>query len=274
MAEPEPQSSILVQANSSAEAFLRLNEIIKKLRGPDGCSWDRAQTPKSMIPYLLEETYEVIETLEEGNIDGLQGELGDLFFLVLLEVRMAEEAGQFQLGAVLNEICEKLIRRHPHVFHPDENAANPGVEEILHNWDRIKMSEGRKSRLDGVPKNLSGLIRAQRIQEKASQVGFDWDDLAPVVDKLHEEIDELLTANRTQGPEQIEEELGDVLFSVVNVARFVGVDAETAMRHAVEKFNSRFRAVEEIFRQEGREMEGSTLTELDEVWDRVKGNLH
>jgi len=274
MAEPEPQSSILVQANSSAEAFLRLNEIIKKLRGPDGCSWDRAQTPKSMIPYLLEETYEVIETLEEGNIDGLQGELGDLFFLVLLEVRMAEEAGQFQLGAVLNEICEKLIRRHPHVFHPDENAANPGVKEILHNWDRIKMSEGRKSRLDGVPKNLSGLIRAQRIQEKASQVGFDWDDLAPVVDKLHEEIDELLTANRTQGPEQIEEELGDVLFSVVNVARFVGVDAETAMRHAVEKFNSRFRAVEEIFRQEGREMEGSTLTELDEVWDRVKGNLH
>lgn len=275
MTDTDPQTSILLPAISPAGAFLRLNEVIKKLRAPDGCSWDREQTPKSMIPYLLEETYEVIEALEEDDTIGLRGELGDLFFLVLLEVRMAEEANQFQLGVVLNEICEKLIRRHPHVFHPDEkNATNPSVNEILNNWDRIKMSEGRKSRLDGVPKNLSGLLRAQRIQEKASQVGFDWDDLAPVVDKLHEEIDELLTANRTQGPEQIEEELGDVLFSVVNVARFVGVDAETAMRHAVDKFNARFRAVEAIFHRDGRDMEKSTLAEMDEVWDRIKGELH
>lgn len=274
MSDPDPKSLPPQSSDNPTDAFLRLIQIISRLRAPDGCPWDCEQTPKSMIPYLLEEVYEAIEAIEENDLPGLRGELGDIIFLVLLQAQMAAEANHFTLPEVLNEISGKLIRRHPHVFSPESGTEKPEVDTILTNWERIKMSEGRKSRLDGVPKNLSGLLRAQRIQEKASKVGFDWDELAPVVDKLHEEIDELLSAWKNQGPEQVEEELGDVLFSVVNVARFVNVDAESAMRRAVDKFNARFRAVEEIFLREKRDMESATLAEMDEVWDRIKTGLH
>lgn len=257
-------------ARVANEAFRRLVEIVAQLRGPDGCPWDKQQTPKSMIPYLLEETYEVVEAIEESDPDGLRGELGDLFFLVLLQVQMAKESEKFQLPDVINEISDKLIRRHPHVFQRGDGKKEHSVDDILENWERIKMSEGRESRLDGVPKNMSGLLRAQRIQEKAAQVGFDWDELEPVVAKLHEEIDELLAAWQSENAERVEEELGDVLFSVVNVARFVKVDAESAMRRAVDKFNQRFRQVETIFREEKRDIEKASLAEMDAVWDRIK----
>ncbi len=257
-----------------ADAFLKLLEIVRRLRAPDGCPWDKEQTPKSMIPYLLEETYEAVEAIEEDDTEGLRGELGDMLFLVLLQVQMASEAKKFHLPEVLNAISGKLVRRHPHVFQREPGKPERGVNDIRNNWERIKMAEGRQSRLEGVPRKLPGLLRAQRIQEKASRVGFDWDELPPVVDKLHEELDELLTAWQDQGPEEVEEELGDVLFSVVNVSRFLGVDAESALRRAVDKFNTRFRAVEEVFRREGRELEQATLAEMDEVWDRIKAGYH
>lgn len=274
MSTPEDNPQDLNSGQTPSDAFLKLLEIVRRLRAPDGCPWDKEQTPKSMIPYLLEETYEAIEAIEEGDAEGLRGELGDMLFLVLLQVQMASEARKFHLPEVLNGISDKLVRRHPHVFQREPGAPEPGVNKILNNWERIKMAEGRQSRLDGVPKKLSGLLRAQRIQEKASQVGFDWDELAPVIDKLHEELDELLTAWQDQGSEEVEEELGDVLFSVVNVSRFLGVDAESALRRAVDKFNTRFRAVEEIFRREGRDLEQATLAEMDEVWDRIKAGYH
>ena len=252
-----------------------LLSIMEALRAPDtGCPWDIDQSFSTIAPYTIEEAYEVADAIERGDFTDLEEELGDLLLQVVYHAQMAREDGHFTFDDVVHGIAEKMIRRHPHVFQREPGAPEPGVNKILNNWEHIKMAEGRQSRLDGVPKKLSGLLRAQRIQEKASQVGFDWDELAPVIDKLHEELDELLTAWQDQGPEEVEEELGDVLFSVVNVSRFLGVDAESALRRAVDKFNTRFRAVEEIFRREGRDLEQATLAEMDEVWDRIKAGYH
>ncbi|NQV48896.1 MAG: nucleoside triphosphate pyrophosphohydrolase [Candidatus Marinimicrobia bacterium] len=255
---------------STVESELaRLIQIVATLRGPDGCPWDREQTPQSMIPFLLEEAYEVVETLEDGNTTELQKELGDLLLHIVMQAQMAEEKNIFKLRDSIISINAKLIRRHPHVFGANNNETER-VQDAKENWERVKKSEGRKSWIDGVPKNLSGLIRAQRVQEKASTVGFDWDDVSPALEKCHEEINELLEVWNQGDLDRSKEEYGDVLFSLVNVGRLMNIDSESSMRLAVDKFDARFRALEAVFEQEHKDIEKASLAEMDEVWDRIK----
>ncbi len=251
------------------EELQKLQKIVIKLRAPDGCPWDQEQTPESLIPYLIEEAYEVVEAIENGSHLELQNELGDLLLHIVMQAQMAEEARKFKLQDAIASINEKLVRRHPHVFGPD-NSASKRLEDAKENWEKAKKAEGRKSWVDGVPKNLPGLIRAQRIQEKASTVGFDWNDVLPALEKFHEEVDELVEEWKQGDLERAREEYGDVLFSLVNVARLMKIDSETAMRLAVDKFDARFRALEKVFVDEEKDIETATLEEMDAVWDRIK----
>jgi len=258
---------------SSPEIELRrLIDIVSKLRGPEGCPWDMEQTPETMIPFLLEEAYEVVESIEDGKQEDILAELGDLLLHIVMQAQMAEEQNKFQLRDAIYSINEKLIRRHPHVFGEDNTEARR-IEDARENWEKVKKSEGRKSWIDGVPKNLPGLIRAQRIQAKASTVGFDWDDVAPALAKSHEEIDELLEVWLEGNQDRSREEFGDVLFSMVNVGRLMKIDSETSMRQAIDKFDARFRALEKVFEDENRDIEAASLEEMDEVWDRIKHNI-
>jgi len=250
----------------------RLINIVSKLRSPEGCPWDIEQTPESMIPFLLEEAYEVVESIEDGKQEDILAELGDLLLHIVMQAQMAEEKNEFQLRDTIYSINEKLIRRHPHVFG-DDNSKSQRIEDARENWEKVKKSEGRKSWIDGIPKNLPGLIRAQRIQEKASTVGFDWDDVAPALAKSHEEIDELLEVWLEGNQERSREEFGDVLFSIVNVGRLMKIDSETSMRQAIDKFDARFRALEKVFEDENRDIEAASLEEMDEVWDRIKHSV-
>jgi MazG family protein len=250
----------------------RLMDIVSKLRGPEGCPWDLEQTPESMIPYLLEEAYEVVESIEDGKQEEIVSELGDLLLHIVMQAQMAAEKNIFELRDSIHSINEKLIRRHPHVFG-DDNRESKRLEDAKENWEKVKKNEGRKSWIDGVPKNLPGLIRAQRVQEKASTIGFDWDDVGPALAKSHEEIDELLEVWLEGNLERSQEEFGDVLFSIVNVGRLMKLDSETAMRQAIDKFDARFRALEKVFVEEKRDIEAATLEEMDEVWDRIKHSV-
>ena len=250
----------------------RLIDIVSKLRSPGGCPWDIEQTPESMIPYLLEEAYEVVESIEDGKQEEILTELGDLLLHIVMQAQMAEENNKFVLRDSILSINEKLIRRHPHVFG-DDNRQSKRIEDAKENWEKVKKAEGRKSWIDGVPKNLPGLIRAQRVQEKASTVGFDWDDVGPALAKSHEEIDELLEVWLEGNLERSKEEFGDVLFSMVNVGRLMKLDSETSMRQAIDKFDARFRALEKVFKDENRDIEAATLEEMDEVWDQIKHSV-
>ncbi len=258
--------------SSPENELRRLINIVSKLRSSEGCPWDIEQTPESMIPFLLEEAYEVVESIEDGKQEDILAELGDLLLNIVMQAQMAEEKNEFQLRDTIYSINEKLIRRHPHVFG-DDNSKSRRIEDARENWEKVKKSEGRKSWIDGVPKNLPGLIRAQRIQEKASTVGFDWDDIAPALAKSHEEIDELLEVWLEGNQERSREEFGDVLFSIVNVGRLMKIDSETSMRQAIDKFDVRFRALEKVFEDENRDIETASLEEMDEVWDRIKHSV-
>lgn len=255
--------------SSATDELVRLQNIVKKLRAPDGCPWDKKQTPQSLIPYLIEEAYEVVEALENQDTEGLKAELGDLMLHVVMQGEMSEEVGGFTLRDSLLSINEKLIRRHPHVFG-DDNGEKGRLADATKNWEKSKKAEGRKSWLDGVPKNLPGLIRAQRIQEKASQVGFDWSEVKPALDKFHEEIDELVEMWEAGDEDRAREEFGDVLFAIVNVARLMKFDSETMMRMAIDKFDARFRALELEFERNEWDLEAASLEEMDAVWDRIK----
>lgn len=258
---------------SSPEIELRrLIDIVAKLRSPEGCPWDIEQTPESMIPFLLEEAYEVVESIEDGKQEDILAELGDLLLHIVMQAHMAEEQNNFELRDSIYSINEKLIRRHPHVFS-DDNSQSKRIEDAKEKWEKVKKSEGRKSWIDGVPRNLPGLIRAQRIQEKASNVGFDWDDVAPALAKSHEEIDELAEVWLEGNTARSIEEFGDVLFSIVNVGRLMKIDSETSMRQAIDKFDARFRALEKVFEEENRDIEAASLEEMDKVWDRIKHSV-
>ena len=255
--------------STAPKELVRLMEIVSKLRSPNGCPWDIKQTSQSMIPFLLEEAYEVVETIEDGNTDELKLELGDLLLHVVMQAQMAEEKDLFKLQDSIHSINEKLIRRHPHVFG-ENNSQEKRLADAKENWEKVKKSEGRKSWIDGVPKNLPGLIRAQRVQEKASNVGFDWNDVMPALEKSHEEVDELIEVWQEGDLQRSQEEFGDVLFSLVNVGRLMGLDSETSMRQAIDKFDARFRALESVFEEEKRDIVAASLEEMDEVWDRIK----
>ncbi len=248
--------------------FGRLYNIMRELRAK--CPWDRAQTHDSLRPYLLEEAYEMLESLDDRHYDELKKEMGDLLLQILFHSRLTSESKLFDLVDVLHAINDKLIRRHPHVFG---NVEADTADQVLQNWEQIKLSEaGRESVLDGVPRNLPALVRAARVQEKASRVGFDWGDVKHVWPKVFEELKELQDATATLPADKIEEELGDVLFSIVNVSRFLDVNPEDALRRTISKFSRRFRYVEKKFSESGREMKRATLDEMDVYWNEAKQN--
>lgn len=253
--------------NETLSEFERLIEIVKILRSPEGCAWDRSQTAASLTPYLLEETHEVIESIQESNPAKLKEELGDLLLHIVFQSEIAAEKGDFTLAESLQTINTKLVRRHPHVFG-SVNAEN--VHEIKQNWESIKLQEGRQSLMEGLPQSLPALLQARRVQERAAQVGFDWENIAGVWQKLQEEINELRDAVQTGLRAAIQNELGDLLFTVVNLARFLEADPEEALRQAVKKFVQRFQAVEAELASQGKNWRDSSLYELDEIWNRLK----
>ena len=250
------------------KSFTKLLNIVSQLRGPDGCPWDKEQTHKSLLPYFLEEAYEVIEGVEAGDMNSLKEELGDVLLHVVFQADIAHKNSEFTIEDSLNHVNEKLVRRHPHVFGDKKADAAFHAKQ---NWESAKHKEKkRKSRLDGVPETLPALTRAQRLQEKASYTGFDWENIGQVWDKIHEEIQELKEAQSNGNKSHIEEEIGDVIFSIVNLARFLNISAESALRKTNRKFVTRFKAIETELKKQGKEVEDSNLEEMDEIWNTVK----
>jgi tetrapyrrole methylase family protein / MazG family protein len=247
--------------------FQRLVEIISTLRGPGGCPWDREQTHDSMKPYLLEESYEVLDSIDRGDASELKEELGDLLLQIVFHARLAEEKAQFTIRDVIRGISEKLVRRHPNVFGQADIRT---AEEQTRHWEKLKKAEGKSSVLDGVPRTAPALLRAYRVQQKAATVGFDWKSPEPVLDKVREELGELEQEIRADRRDLIAEEFGDFLFSMVNLARFLRLHPEECLSEAVDKFSGRFRRMEAVFRERGIPMESRSLEEMDAVWNEVK----
>jgi len=248
--------------------FEELVKIVQRLRAPDGCPWDREQTNASLLPFFLEEVYEMIESVDNENWPELKEEVGDLLLHAVLQAVIAAENDHFTIEGSIKNINEKLVRRHPHVFG---DAQADTTFHAKQNWETAKHEEkNRKSRLDGVPVTLPALIRAQRLQQKASYAGFDWDKVEEVWAKIHEEIQELKEAQSNSSKNHIEEEIGDVLFAVVNLARFLDIPAEDALRKTNKKFTTRFAQVEEELKKRGKNVEDSSLEEMDEIWNAVK----
>ena len=248
-----------------AKEFRNFIAIVRRLRRE--CPWDRKQTHRSLRHSLLEETYEVMEALDEGSPDKLKGELGDLLLQVALHATIAEQRGAFTLGGVLAEISRKLVRRHPHVFG---SVRVRNAEEVKHNWERLKMREGRSSVLEGVPRAMPALQRALRVQQRAAKVGFDWKRKADVWAKVREEVEELRVALRRGSRRQREEEFGDVLFALVNYARFVDINPEDSLRGTIGKFTQRFQHIERELKRQGKDIHDSTLEEMDALWNQAK----
>ncbi|MBH31059.1 MAG: nucleoside triphosphate pyrophosphohydrolase [Candidatus Marinimicrobia bacterium] len=252
----------------NGERFEKLVEIVEKLRDDDGCPWDKEQTHDSLLPYFLEETYEVMECVDKKNWNALSEELGDVLLHVLFQTDIAHRNGEFQLNLVLEQISDKLVRRHPHVFGDKEAD---GAFHAKQNWEAAKQQEKkRESRLDGVPMTLPALVQAQRLQQKAAYVGFDWDATDKVWDKVHEEMEELKKAESNNNNDQIEEEVGDLLFTIVNLCRFFDISSEDALRKANRKFTNRFQSLEKELKRQGKKLEETNLAEMDEIWNRQK----
>lgn len=245
----------------------KLINIVKTLRGPNGCKWDKAQTHQSLTPYLLEEAYEVIESIDEDNLQKLKEELGDLLLHIVFQAELGEEKGNFTLTDSIKTINEKLVRRHPHVF---SDIKVNSIKEIKKNWEEIKLKEGRTSLMEGLPKTLPALLQAQRVQLRASEVGFDWKKIDGVWDKVLEELKELKEAIETKNHEKIRNELGDLLFSLVNLSRFLNVNTEEALRGTVKKFVNRFKSIEEELSSNGVEIKNSSLSKMDQLWNKIK----
>lgn len=257
-------------------SFQRLHEIVSILRSPGGCPWDREQTHDSIRKNLIEETYEVLETIDDDDPDHMREELGDLLLQIMLHSQMEEETGAFTVYDVIQELNEKLIYRHPHVFG---NLSAEDAEAALNNWEAMKAEEKRRkgveperqSAISGVPRDLPALMKAYKLQKKAAKAGFDWEDIGGVWSKLEEEIRELKEAvEQKRDPDTQELELGDVLFSVVNAARYIGADPEQALSRTIRKFTQRFHYVEERLREQGKSPVDSTLAEMDVLWDEAK----
>jgi len=250
------------------DSIKELIEVMKTLRSENGCPWDKEQNHISLKPYLIEEAYEVIDAIDKANDEELKEELGDLLLQIIFHAQIAAEEGRFNIYDVAATIVDKLKRRHPHVFG---NAKVSGTDEVLSNWEIIKKSEGKESVLEGLPASLPALLKARRIQEKVSRVGFDWSDAKGAIEKLEEEIGELKRCIENGKQVEIEEEIGDILFSVVNVARLLKVDAEGALRKTIDKFISRFRYIESEIKKRGdRKIEEYSIEELDEMWEDSK----
>ncbi|MCI4626767.1 MAG: nucleoside triphosphate pyrophosphohydrolase [Candidatus Magnetoovum sp. WYHC-5] len=259
----------------------KLLNIMSRLRSEDGCPWDRAQNHESLISYLIEETYELTEALDSKQPEHIKEELGDLLFQIVFHTQLAQEAGWFNMTEVIEKIAQKMVKRHPHVF---ANAKYETAEEVSKQWQERKKEEGKhqNSILEGIPKALPALLRAYRVQKRASRVGFDWTDANGAITKLEEEINELkdaigeidkantVNSNTVNNSNNIEEELGDILFSTVNVSRLLAINPEEALRKATNKFIRRFNYIEEQIMSTGQDLGTVTLKEMDRLWDEAK----
>jgi tetrapyrrole methylase family protein/MazG family protein len=257
---------------TSMESF---QEIIAHLRAPDGCPWDRDQDHQTLRPNLLEECYEVLEAIDNDDPSAMREEFGDLLLQIVLHAQIAMEYGEFNLSEVIQGIYDKIVNRHPHVFE-NIDLGDKQPETVIKNWERIKASEreingeGEKSILEGVPQSLPALTQAETYQKRAARIGFDWDELGEVLQKLPEEIMEI---SQAKTPQEQTVEMGDILFTMVNIARWMGIDAESALRDANQKFKSRFSLIEKEARAAGRELSEMSLAELEELWENSKGKL-
>jgi tetrapyrrole methylase family protein / MazG family protein len=261
----------LVTDTPEGSLFDQLVDIMATLRSPAGCPWDRAQDSTSLKPYLLEEAYEVLEAIEDGTPHKLKDELGDLLFQVIFHAQLARERGDFDISDILAGTIAKMTRRHPHVFG---SAAASTPKEALQNWEEIKRQEKAATQatsvLDGVPRQLPSLLRAQRLQDKAARVGFDWPDVGQVWDKVSEELQELRTAMSEDHRARIEEELGDTLFALVNLARFLEINPDEALHKTTAKFIERFQFIERELSRQGKTPNQATLAEMDALWEQAK----
>ena len=250
--------------------FEELVNIVSRLRAPDGCPWDREQTNHTLIPYFIEEVYEVIESVDDGDWDLVKEELGDILLHIVFQASIAEDEKNFKIIDSLNNINKKLINRHPHVFG---DAKAEAAFHAKQNWEAAKHKEkGRESRLDGVPNSLPSLIRAQRLQQKASYAGFDWEKIEEVWGKVNEEILELKEAEASGNNQHIEEEIGDLLFAIVNLSRYLTISSEDALRKTNQKFIRRFKKVEEGIKAKGKKLDEASLEEMDYLWNEAKHN--
>jgi tetrapyrrole methylase family protein/MazG family protein len=259
-------TSVYVPKTNVSDSFYDLIKIVRDLRSPSGCPWDKEQSHESLQTALLEEAYEVLEAIQLGDMNGLCEELGDLLLQIAFHAVLADEAGYFNYKDVVNSIVKKMIRRHPHVFGDTKASTS---KEVLKNWEQIKLEEKEEinpSMMDNIPSTLPALLQADKIQRRAARVGFDWDNIDDVWAKVEEEINELKSAEKTEHLD----ELGDVLFAVVNLARFINVDAESALISTIRKFKKRFRYIEEQVKKQNKEFEDYTLEELDEYWNQAK----
>ena len=249
--------------------FQKLVDIMTLLRSNYGCPWDKVQTSESIKPYLIEETYEVIEAIDEKDPVKMKEELGDLLLQVVFHAQIAKDRGEFDINDVIDKISDKMVSRHPHVFG-DAKFETP--EEVTKQWQDRKREEGKlkDSALEGVPKELQSLLRAHRLQSRAAKVGFDWAKVEDVFGKLDEELEEFKEALEKKDKKEMEDELGDIFFVLVNISRFVGVNAEEALRKTISKFISRFRYIEMTAADEGRQLSDMTLEEMDALWNEAK----
>ena len=262
--------------------FDRLVDIMRALRAPDGCPWDREQTLASLRPFVLEETYEVLEAIENGSPADLRDELGDYLYEVVFLAQISEEAGDFSITDAIDAVCEKLVRRHPHVFAREERDRSITTDQVNEQWETIKARERAaagqdaarpKTTLSGVPKTLPSLLRAYEISARAAAVGFDWAKPADVVGQIEEEVAEVrreVESGATGDLSRAEEEMGDLLFAIANLSRKLRIEPEAALRRANEKFTRRFDAVEQAFTARGRSLQDATLEEMEDEWQRVK----
>lgn len=249
--------------------FEDLVDIVAKLRSPDGCPWDREQTRDSLKPFLVEEFYELIDAIEENDNDGIKEEMGDLLFQIVLQSRLFSEEGEFDINDVIDGIAEKMVSRHPHVFSDKVIETSAEVEKW---WKEHKRKEGKShaSAIGGVPRSLPALLRAQKLQVKATKIGFDWERIDDAFKKIEEEIREFRDAVQKKDSEEIADELGDILFVLVRIANFVDVNPEDALRRTIRKFISRFSYVEDEALKQGRKLSDMTLAEMDVLWNEAK----
>jgi len=253
------------QQQAVADAFMRLVGIMDDLR--EKCPWDKKQTVQTLRPLTIEEMYELTDAITNNDWKGIKEELGDLLLHLVFYAKIGAEQQQFTLEEAIHGVCEKLIHRHPHIYG---DVQVKDEEEVKQNWEKLKLKEGKKSVLSGVPLALPAVVKATRLQEKARQVGFEWDNRDQVWEKVEEETQELHEAVAANDPHKIEEEFGDLLFSLINYARFLQIDAENALERTNKKFISRFTRMEQLALQQGKPLTDMTLTEMDAIWNTIK----
>ena len=279
------------QRKSKRHSFADFVRVIAALRAPGGCPWDRRQTHTSLTPYIVEETYEVLDAIERGDHDDLKQELGDLLLQIILHAQIASERRRFTIDDVVDGICAKIILRHPHVFKKKQDLT---AEEVLHNWERIKIAERRNNRsaqgltrtrnggltrtrresvLDGIPRALPALLKAYRLQEKTARFGFDWENPTQVFEKVVEETGELRSSLTHGHKSEVEHELGDLFFALVNLARHLKIDPERALRRTNRKFTRRFNYIERQLPKHGKSLADSTLADMDPLWEEAKKKI-